>query len=71
VTRKADVGMSLEEIAEETGMSISTVSMTISRGLRKLRDQKLLCTARELAQHLDASRNTENIVRRTARRGQP
>jgi DNA-binding transcriptional regulator GbsR (MarR family) len=59
VTRKADVGMSLEEIAEETGMSLSAVSMTISRGLRKLRAQGLLLTCRDV----------ENTVR-TARRGQ-
>jgi hypothetical protein len=69
VTRKADIGMTLEEIAEETGMSLSAVSMTISRGLKKLRSQGLLITAKELAEHLARNRNAENIVR-TARRGQ-
>jgi hypothetical protein len=37
-------------------MTLSAVSMTISRGLRKLRDQKLLCTARELAIELERNR---------------
>jgi DNA-directed RNA polymerase specialized sigma24 family protein len=60
MTRRSDLGMSLQEIAEETGMSVSAVSVTLTRGLRKLRREGLIQTARELAQELD--RNRREIV---------
>jgi hypothetical protein len=37
-------------------MTVGAVNMTISRALRKLRQQKLLLTARELATELDRGR---------------
>jgi DNA-binding transcriptional regulator GbsR (MarR family) len=48
--------MSVQEIAEETGMSVSAVNMTISRALRKLRRQGIALTMRDLAQDLDRNR---------------
>lgn len=60
-------GMSLREIAEREGMSIGAVNVLLSRAMRKLRKQKLICTAAELARQLDANRNDAHVVRRTAR----
>jgi hypothetical protein len=37
MTRKTHTAMSLEEIAEETGMTVGAVGMCLSRGLKKLR----------------------------------
>jgi hypothetical protein len=54
--RKIRPTMTVEEISEETGMTVGAVNMTISRALRKLRQQKLLLTARELATELDRGR---------------
>jgi DNA-binding transcriptional regulator GbsR (MarR family) len=48
--------MSLAEIAEETGMSIGAVRMTIHRALRKLRSQGLVIKMQELADDLDRNR---------------
>jgi DNA-binding transcriptional regulator GbsR (MarR family) len=62
--------MSHDEIAEELGMSIGAVTMTLSRALRKLRRQGLLKTAKELAEHLDRNRATGNTVRRPGRSAQ-
>ena len=71
MTRKADIGMTLEEIAEAEGLSVGAVGMLLSRALPKLRRaQGLLLTCRELAAELERGRNVENTVR-TARRGQP
>ena len=55
-SRKITPIMSVDEIAEETGMSVGAVNMTISRALRKPRQQKLLLTARELATELERGR---------------
>jgi hypothetical protein len=73
VTRKADIGMSLEEIAEAEGLSVGAVSMLLTRAFRKLRSEGLLKTARELARDLESHRGAENIVivRRGVRGGQP
>jgi DNA-binding transcriptional regulator GbsR (MarR family) len=59
--------MSHDEIAEELGMSVGAVTMTLSRALRKLRRQGLLQTCRELAAALDRNRNSENVVRNARR----
>jgi predicted transcriptional regulator len=59
--------MSHEEIAEELGMSVSAVTMCLSRALRKLRSQGLLRTAKELAEELNRGRATENTVRGSVR----
>jgi biotin operon repressor len=48
--------MSLQEIADETGMSPAAVRMLISRALKKLRSEGLLLTAKELAKDLDRNR---------------
>jgi len=61
--------MSIREIAEETGLTPSAVSMCLTRGLRKLRRDGLLLTCKELAEVLKANRSTEHSVRRTAVRG--
>jgi DNA-binding CsgD family transcriptional regulator len=60
--------MTLKEIAEREGSTISAVNMVINRALRKLRVQGLLVTCRELAEHLDRNRMTAHTVSRTARR---
>jgi hypothetical protein len=60
--------MSHDEIAEELGMSVGAVTITLSRALRKLRRQGLLQTCRELAKALDHGRATENSVRPRSRR---
>jgi hypothetical protein len=56
MTRKTHTAMSLEEIAEETGMTVGAVGMCLSRGLKKLRSEGLLYTAKELAEELDRNR---------------
>jgi len=56
-------GMSLEEIAQAEGSTVAAINMLLSRALRKLRKQKLICTAAELARQLDANRNDAHIVR--------
>jgi hypothetical protein len=56
MTRKTHTAMSVEEIAEETGMTVGAVGMTISRALKKLRTEGLLYTAKELAEELDRNR---------------
>lgn len=48
--------MSLEEIAEEEGMSVGAVHMCLSRALRKLRSQGLVFKMQELAEDLDRNR---------------
>jgi excisionase family DNA binding protein len=53
---------SLEAIAKAEGMSIAAVHMCLTRALRKLRRQGLVCTARELAQELDRNRGQREIV---------
>jgi DNA-binding CsgD family transcriptional regulator len=58
---------SIQEIAEAERMSVSAVTMLLSRALLKLRREGLLHTCRELAVELDRSRATENSVRRPAR----
>jgi hypothetical protein len=47
---------SLEEIAKAEGISVAAAHMVINRALRKLRNQRLLLTLRELAQELDRNR---------------
>ncbi len=61
---KGRFAASLEEIAAAEGISIAAAHMLLSRALRKLRTNGLLCTCAELARQLDANRNTENTVRR-------
>jgi hypothetical protein len=59
---------SLEEIAQAEGVSIGAAHMLLTRALRKLRANGLLCTCAELARQLDANRNDAHVVvRRTAR----
>jgi galactitol-specific phosphotransferase system IIB component len=48
--------MSLEQIAQAEGISVAAAHMLISRALRKLRRQGLICTCAELAQELDRNR---------------
>ena len=38
--------MSLQEIAEETGMTVGAVNVCLGRALKKLRSQGLILTAR-------------------------
>lgn len=47
---------SLEQVAEAEGISVAAAHMLITRALRKLRAQGLICTCRELAEALDANR---------------
>jgi hypothetical protein len=54
---------SLEQVAEAEGISVAAAHMLLTRALRKLRANGLLCTCAELARQLDAHRETENIVR--------
>jgi predicted transcriptional regulator len=60
--------MSYSEIAEELGMTVSAVHMSLSRGLKKLRRKCLLQTARELSIELEAHRATSHTVRPRSRR---
>jgi hypothetical protein len=60
---------SLEQVAEAEGISVAAAHMLLTRALRKLRENGLLCTCAELARQLDANRNDAHTVRRTARRG--
>jgi hypothetical protein len=48
--------MTLEEIAEAEGSTVSAVNICLRRALKKLRRQGLIFTARELAQELDRNR---------------
>jgi hypothetical protein len=62
--------MSLEAIAAAENTTPAAIHMCLSRALRKLRKlrkEKLLITARELALELEAHRATANSVR-TGRR---
>jgi len=62
--------MSLKEIAEIEATTVDNVNVILRRGLKKLRKDGLICTARELALELEAHRATENSVRpRSRRRG--
>jgi DNA-binding CsgD family transcriptional regulator len=61
MTRKSPKpAMSLEEIARAEGATVRAVSELLRRALRKLRAQKLIFTARELAAEL--ARNRKGIV---------
>jgi hypothetical protein len=61
--------MSLEQIAQAEGISVAAAHMTITRALRKLRRQGLICTCRELSEALERSRpHTEHTVRSGRRR---
>ena len=48
--------MSHREIAEELGMTVGAVHMTLHRALRKLRSHGLTLTCKELADDLDSRR---------------
>jgi len=62
--------MSLREIAEIEKTTVGNVNVILRRGLKKLREDGLICTARELSLELEAHRNTEHgVYRRNARRG--
>jgi DNA-binding MarR family transcriptional regulator len=56
--------MSYSEIAEELGLTVSTVHMCLSRGLKKLRRKGLIFTARELAAELEAHRSASHSLSR-------
>jgi DNA-binding CsgD family transcriptional regulator len=64
--------MSLQEIAEETGMSVAAVNVCLGRALKKLRNRGLLVTtARALAIELERHRATSHSLSRprSARKG--
>jgi hypothetical protein len=63
--------MSYSEIAEELGLTVSAVHMSLSRGLKKLRRKGLILTARELSIELERNRATSHSLSRprSARKG--
>jgi Sigma-70, region 4 len=69
VERLLRPAMTLEAIAAAEGTSLRTVNSIMSRALRKLRREVLICTARELSIELEHNRNSEHTVyRRNGRR---
>lgn len=64
MTNLPKCGMSLQEIAQETGMSVSAVNMCIQRALRKLRhlgeDNETMLKMKELAHDLDSNRKVQH-----------
>jgi hypothetical protein len=61
-------GMSLEAIAAAENTTPAAIHTLLTRALKKLRRQKLVFTARELAIELERNRNVVHTVRGTARR---
>jgi hypothetical protein len=57
VTRQSPTHeMTLEEIAEAEGSTVGAINMCLTRASKKLRQQKLIFTCRELAAELDHNR---------------
>ena len=57
-------GMTIREIAAVERTTPAAIDYLLSRALRKLRKAGLLKTARELAQELEAHRNTQHSLSR-------
>ena len=63
--------MSLKEIAEIEATTVDNVNVILRRGLKKLRKEGLICTARELSLELESHRATSHSLSRprSARKG--